>query len=224
MTTRPRLLMFAAALAAVSGITHAAGSDHAKASGGDTLTAAQACTAKVARLERLACFDDVFDTPVRTLEEQQAALPAKKPAVWVAAYAQEQARTPEDNALQHDGDAGKLVTVPALGAVPPRPLLTVRCHNDITRFALMLPKASSAERVPLELDADGRMQAQTWRVRDDGYVISGGRGLPAIRTVRQLVNAQRLTLHSDESALDGLMFDLSGFRQALAPLRAECGW
>lgn len=194
------------------------------ANSGETLAAAEACTQKVARLERLACFDAVFGTPVRTLAEQAAAEPAAKPLAWQAAYEQEARRTPEDGALEGQGDAGYLVTVPALGAVPPRPLLTVRCDNDITRFAVMLPKATSAERVALQLDTDGRAQSQTWRVRDDGYVVSGGRGLPAIRTLRGLVNANQLSLQADEGALDGLMFDLSGFRKALEPLRDECGW
>lgn len=213
---RQRFLWAVIALVAWSAQVHA--------NSAETLAAAEACTQKVARLERLACFDAVFGTPVRTLAEQAAAEPAAKPLAWQAAYDQEARRTPEDGVLEGQGDAGYLVTVPALGAVPPRPLLTVRCDNDITRFAVMLPKATSAERVSLQLDTDGRTQSQTWRVRDEGYVVSGGRGLPAIRTLRGLVNANQLSLQADEGALDGLMFDLSGFRKALEPLRDECGW
>lgn len=190
----------------------------------DTLAAAHQCTQETARLDRLACFDVVFETPVHAEADAQAVMPGRQPTEWLAAYAQETQRTPEDGALRGQGDAGEMVTLPALGAVPPRPLLTVRCDNNITHFALMLPKPSSAERVRMTLASGASRQAQMWRVRDDGFVVSGGRGLPAIDTIKTMVNASSLSLAADESAIDGLVFDLAGLREALVPLREQCGW
>lgn len=190
----------------------------------ETLAAARQCTQETARLERLACFDAVFETPLHAEADARAAMPGRQPTEWLAAYAQETRRTPQDGALRGQGDAGEMVTLPALGAVPPRPLLTVRCDNNITHFALMLPKPTSSERVRLTLASGASRQAQMWRVRDDGFVVSGGRGLPAIDTIKTLVNAPKLTLAADESSVDGLVFDLAGLRHALTPLREQCGW
>lgn len=202
---------------ALSGVAQGASIDQ-------TLAAARQCTKETARLERLACFDTVFETPVHAEADAKAAMPGRQPTEWLAAYAQETRRAPADGALRGHGDAGEMVTLPALGAVPPRPLLTVRCDNNITHFALMLPRPTSSERIRLTLASGGNRQSQMWRVRDDGFVISGGRGLPAIDTIKTLVNAPKLALVADESAVDGLMFDLAGLREALAPLREQCGW
>lgn len=212
-----RYALWAGLMVGCSGVASATSMD-------DTLVAAQKCTQETARLERLACFDAVFETPVHAEADAKAAMPGRQPTAWLAAYAQETQRTPDDGALLGQGDAGEMVTLPALGAVPPRPLLTVRCDNNITHFALMLPKPTSAERVRMTLTSGATRQAQMWRVRDDGFVVSGGRGLPAIDTIKTMLAASSLSLAADESAVDGLVFDLAGLRQALAPLREQCGW
>ncbi|MGP4845370.1 type VI secretion system-associated protein VasI [Marinobacter sp. 1Y8] len=188
------------------------------------VAAAMRCTQEPARLERLACFDAVFNTPLHKAESATQTMPGRQPVQWIAAYSQENRRAPQDGALQANGDAGLMVTVAALGAVPPRPLLTVRCHNKITQLALMMPKPMSAERVRLTIATGNRQQQQVWRVRDDGYVLSGGRGLPAIDTIRNVLGAERLTLSADQSAVDGLVFDLAGMKDALNPLREMCRW
>jgi type VI secretion system protein VasI len=61
-------------------------------------------------------------------------------------------------------------------------------------------------------------------VRDDGFVVSAGRGLPSIRMARGLAALQDTELSADNRQLDGLMFDLAGLDQAMKPLRKSCGW
>ena len=193
------------------------------AAGADTgqqLSAALACTTESQRLERLACFDEVFSTPVAVVIDSISA--GNQPENWRQAFAQEERRNPGDGPLYRDTAelAGHLLTLSALGVKPPRPLLTVQCHNNITELTLMLPEAVKEERVTVDF-GQGR---QIWRVRDDGYVISGGRGLPAIRTVRAMAASSGVTVASSSGVVDGLMFDLSGFRDTLKPLREACGW
>ncbi|MDC0662906.1 type VI secretion system-associated protein VasI [Marinobacter sp. SS21] len=189
--------------------------------GDDALQAARSCTEEPQRLARLACFDAVFGTPLPTSQRPVQASP--QPLRWLAAYAQEQARTPEDAVIYRDtgAAAGHLLTLAALGAVPPRPLLTVQCHNNITELALMLAEPLARERVELTF-ASG--DSQLWRVRDNGYVVSAGRGLPAIRTLKALARQSQTQLHSSEAEVDGLMFDLAGLAAGLRPLREACGW
>lgn len=199
------------------------------ADGSTQLDAAQACTKEPQRLVRLACFDEVFSTPVlvQQLSAQQGAEPEMPRSVrWREAFAQEQGRTPETGVLYRNTGqvAGHLVTIAALGVTPPRPLLVAQCHNNITELSLMLSRPLERERVDLTLASSAFRERQLWRVRDDGYVVSGGRGLPAIRTLKTLNRSGQFHLESDTAGVDGLVFDLSGLAEALAPLRQNCGW
>lgn len=182
------------------------------------LDSARECVQKTQRLERLACFDRVFNTPLAAT--RPGAVPeANHPERWRQAFAQ--AGDQQAVVYRNTGSAaGHLVTIPALGTRPPRPLLVLQCDNNITELALMLPEAVDAERVKIEFGAG---QAN-WRVRDNGFLVSGGRGLPAIKMVKAMASASDITLRADQPTLDGLMFDLSGFSQAIRPLRSACGW
>ncbi len=184
----------------------------------DRMEPARACAQEANRLERLACYDDLFGMPIETARE--ARLPrGNQPERWRQAFAQAGDR--QAVMYRNTGDAaGHLVTVGALGTQPPRPLLVVQCHNNITELALMLPSALNAERITLGF---GNGQAD-WRVRGGGYLVSGGRGLPAIRSIKAMTSVVDITLTANTSELDGLVFDLSGFSDAIQPLRSACGW
>ncbi|MCD1646142.1 type VI secretion system-associated protein VasI [Marinobacter adhaerens] len=188
----------------------------------DQLEDARLCTSEAQRLERLACFDEVFGTPLAPSGEELAAPDARRSERWRQAYASLDAENAVAGVLYRNTGraAGQLVTVPALGVQPPRPLLALQCHNNITELTLMLPEAMDEERVQLGF---GRGQT-VWRVRDNGFVLSGGRGLPAIRTVKAMIDGTEARIDSPNSRIDGLLFDLSGYRRAIEPLRETCGW
>ncbi|QNI01812.1 type VI secretion system-associated protein TagO [Halomonas sp. SH5A2] len=183
------------------------------------LEKAQACAEESSRLERLNCYDALFKTPTPSGDTSEL------PALWHAIEHQEAARSGDDMglAIRETGN-DVLISVPALGTTPPRPIMVMACEKLITRFQLHMPVAIDSARVTLELTGHGGVIEQQWRVRDGGQVISGGRGLPAIDTLRQLLSAEELTLRSDESALDGLRFDVSGLREDIQPLRDACRW
>ena len=188
----------------------------------DPLEDARLCAGEPRRLERLACFDEVFGTPVAATEDERMAPDARRSERWRQAYASLDEQNTGTGVLYRDTGraAGQLVTVPALGVQPPRPLLALQCHNNITELTLMLPEAMDEERVRLGF---GRGQT-VWRVRDNGFVLSGGRGLPAIRTVKTMIDGTETRIDSPNSRIDGLLFDLSGYRRAIEPLRETCGW
>lgn len=190
----------------------------------DRLQQAQACTGEPRRLARLACFDAVFNTPVSM--SQTLAVEAPRPPRWTETFAQEQNRKPRDAAIYRNtgSAAGHLVTVAALGALPPRPVMAVQCHNNITELSLMLPQPVADERIELAYQTASGPHRQLWRVRDAGYVVSGGRGLPAISTLKELTRESQFALSASNAEVDGLVFDLSGLEQALEPLRQACGW
>lgn len=187
------------------------------------LDEARRCTGEVQRLERLACFDAVFGTPISDSSQVQARMPvAVRSERWRQAYAT--TGSPHDTGVASYRDtgraAGQLVTVSALGVEPPRPRLVLQCHNNITELTLMMPRPLSEERVRLAIGT----QTMVWRVRDEGFVLSGGRGLPSIRIVKSLLAGPSARVDSATGGVDGLLFDLAGFADAIRPLRESCGW
>lgn len=184
------------------------------------LQAAEACADKPSRLGRLECYDGLF----RASDAAAGGEGARSP-LWQAVAAQEAGRPEAAFGLRVRETADTvLMSVPALGTVPPRPLLVISCDAAITRFQLHLSEPLAAPRAPLRLHGDGVALDQTWRVLDDGHVVSGGRGLPAIGTLKRLLGSERLRLSSERPALDGLRFDLHGLREAIRPLRRMCRW
>ncbi len=187
---------------------------------GGLLEKAQGCTTEPGRLQRLACFDDVFKTPV-AVQGGDYTPRLKSSERWRQAYAQVTGDSRDNRAYRDTGmAAGLLLTLPALGATPPRPLLVLQCHNNITELALMLPQPMNQDTVRVSINGDQSL----WRLRDDGYVLSAGRGLPAIALAKVLIPMSQLQLQADSSPLDALLFDLTGFSGAIKPLRDACGW
>ncbi|MBC7191164.1 type VI secretion system-associated protein VasI [Marinobacter sp.] len=188
------------------------------------LEQARDCTSETRRLERLACFDRVFHTPLADAKRQVKE--TLRPESWRQAYRQEDERRPGQGPIYRNTGAlaGHMITIPALGTRPPRPLLALQCHNNITELSVLLPEAVRSERLRLSFDGDYSGDPGLWRVRDDGFVVSAGRGLPSIRMARGLAALQDTELSADNRQLDGLMFDLAGLDQAMKPLRKSCGW
>lgn len=185
------------------------------------LVEARACTEEPNRLERLACFDEVFGTPLAQYETGQHPGLVSQSERWRRVFAQAGGDDTGGVVYRDTGAAaGHLVTVTALGVKPPRPVLSLQCHNNITELAIMLPEPLDRERVEVTLGP----QRAHWRVRDEGLVVSAGRGLPAISTMLDVVNQPDVRLHAGTRELDGLLFDLNGFAEAIQPLRQACGW
>ncbi|MGY2463720.1 type VI secretion system-associated protein VasI [Vreelandella sulfidaeris] len=199
---------------AVLGSTHALAGEHQT-----MLENALACTDETSRLERLSCYDDVFKNTSSPTEERDL------PDLWHAIERQERGRNSDALGLVM-GHVGEdvLMSVPALGTTPPRPIMVMACEKQITRFQLHLPEPIDNARVDLQLSTNSASVRQQWRVRDGGHVINGGRGLPAIETLRQLLSANEVTISSEVSRLDGLRFDITGLRQLIQPLREACRW
>src|SRR5690554_4029845 len=128
---------------------------------------AQACAAVDSRLERLGCYDALFQR-----ESEAPATADPRSTLWHAIHAQEAERSDDDMGLlvREVGNEVR-ISVPALGSIPPRPQLVFACDNNITRFQLHLPQALTAPRVELRLLSNGRELEQVWQARDGGYVV-----------------------------------------------------
>ena len=95
------------------------------------LSDAQACTEEANRLARLACFDEVFDTPLARYEAGASDAVINQPERWRQAFAQAGQSDASGPIYRDTGSvAGHMVTVAALGAQPPRPVLEQACRSS----------------------------------------------------------------------------------------------
>jgi type VI secretion system protein VasI len=195
------------------------------------------------RLERLACFDDVFATPLaktkslinQTITERIV----KRPDFWQLVAAQEQQRRNEDvfvssvnrdttieadaSAQQNTG-ANVVLTQAAMGAIPPRPILTISCIDNITRLQIMLHQPIDEGVTPLTLVIDAQPLASRWFSEQNGYAIRAGRGLPGIEDIKAMLNHKTLVIRSKTPQLDNLSFELTNLVEDIKPLRQACHW
>ncbi|EEX91802.1 type VI secretion protein VasI [Vibrio orientalis CIP 102891 = ATCC 33934] len=178
------------------------------------------CRIIAKRLERLRCFDQLFDTPVALNGQNHE---ADKPKAWMLAYPKSRA---EDNLTPdlNESDSGKdaWVTLPALplGDVD-SPVLVMSCMDEISRVQLALPKPLIDARISVSV-AQG--QREYWRSDDEGVVFSSAQGLPAIELMKRMAQQRKVTLRSNSETVDGLQFDTVALQAALRPLRQRCRW
>ena len=176
----------------------------------------QACRQEPSPLVRLACYDAIGNGPASATEGD-----SPKSAAWQAIWAQEQARTPASAPflLQSDEARGsETLTRPALRGAT----LSIGCVDSITHIRLRLDQAWSGEKVQVELDGQPSAGSQSWFIRDQGLLLEYGRGLPAIEELKRWLGHRELQVRADNGAL--LRVDLSGLKEALAPLRQQCRW
>lgn len=184
----------------------------------------QACRQEPSPLIRLACYDAIGNGLTQTNE---GGLP--KSAAWQAIWAQEQARTPDSPPflLQRDeGRDSETLTRPALRGAT----LSIGCVDSITHIRLRLDSPWAGEKVLVELDGQPSAGSQSWFIRDQGLLLEYGRGLPAIEELKRWIGHRELQVRADNGtqarAANGVVLrvDLSGLKEALAPLRQQCRW
>ena len=201
----------------------------------DLVEQAGECARTSSRLKRLGCFDALFPGPQIPMRENSLAseksLDHLQPAFWQLAQTLEAQRTPNSGALmikrwnsEAGFDGNMMMTAPALGTTPPRPLLVVGCVENITRLQFNVDSPLERTRIPVHLKGDHGSIDQTWRLADNGYAVSAGRGLPAIDTLKWIIRQSRIEISSPESAINGLMFDLGDMNARIQPMRALCHW
>ncbi|WP_325894307.1 type VI secretion system-associated protein VasI [Grimontia sp. NTOU-MAR1] len=192
---------------------------------------ASACTLISARLDRLACFDEVFKTPVSG--HSNAATIVQKPEAWERAKQSESEKSEEETGFTlsyanlAEPKSGIWMTATAL---PDRnqkknemPILMFSCIDNISRVELILPNATSEGKA--EVIASGSYNVtQRWLSDDTGNIMRAGRGIPAIDVMKVLMSGQRAVLRSDLGAIGNLTFDTADLRESIKPMRQTCRW
>jgi type VI secretion system VasI family protein len=177
--------------------------------------------------------------PWQSLAEAQERLRQPGQLDWVSRIRPWQAATySADPALRTQAQQSDtfdiLLTMPELDlAAKPdtarandRATLLVSCENNITSLMVLLPKAIDGLQANMSLSSDSNTFSRlNWRDVENGGVISAGRGLESIDTLRTLFGRQRIQLQVNY--LDGpraFVFAVADLQEKLKPLRLACHW
>ncbi len=194
------------------------------------------CTQIKSSLNRLACFDSLFKTPVHFSEKSKVSdLRADyQPEILRIVQRTEAGRPPEtaglliQRSIDHEASEQEriILSAPAIGAIPPRPLLIISCINNITRLQIGFEKSLTEHSVPVTLNLDAMSIGgdYLWRVIEAGKIVDAGRGISSISILKKISKYQRLMIQSDAHLLNGLTFDISGLNQVLPKFRKACHW
>lgn len=192
------------------------------ASSNDRLSLAQECSMLSARLERLDCFDRVFNAP----EQGSVVLKEVKPEVWSRGMALEKKREHgSSQALisRSEGDSSSDIwlTLPSINQQGSSAVLMMSCIDSITRLDLLTNKSVQEARVNISVN---KQESSVWKSDDSGFVVSSARGIPAINLMKEMMLTSTLALHSELTELNGLIFNTKELSTILVPLRQRCQW
>lgn len=193
-----------------------------------TLKAMQRCRRKPAALERLDCYDHLL-APEQPGFDGALVKASYEGEAWKRAFTQEKQRPDNSITLMMTQNGGErptvIITTPAIGNVPPRPVLMFSCVDNITRMQVALTHAMTPDSIDVTLTADTRQIQSHWFIRENGTLLESSRGLSGIDEIRQLFGAKTLTIDTGtEGAAGKLTFNIDGLAKTIAPLRDACHW
>ncbi|AKJ41618.1 type VI secretion system-associated protein VasI [Pragia fontium] len=186
------------------------------------------CRSEPSALLRLACYDNLFKTTEANVS--QPAVMKRSDTVQKALLLEKQRPEHSTEFLteQADGELSPevIISTPALGIRPPRPVLIFSCQDNITRMQIAFFNPLSNDKsstITLKTNTGTTFRSH-WFVRDNGLLLESSRGLPGISEIQRLLNAETLTIESENKALNGISFQISGLSKAISPLRQACRW
>lgn len=193
-----------------------------------TLSAMSACRLEPAALERLDCYDRIL-TPQTSGFEGALVKARYEGAAWKRAFEQEKQRTDNSTTLLITRTEGEhptvIITTPALGNLPPRPVLMFSCVDNITRMQVALIHSLKENDRPVTLNTDTGQLRTHWFIRENGMLLEASRGLSGIDEIKWLFGAKTLTVDTGTNSATGkLTFNISGLAQTMSPLREACHW
>lgn len=185
----------------------------------------QQCINTRSRIERLSCFDQVFNVE---FQHEGPTSPEKFPPSWLKAM--EGIEKEGGNLVlltEGEGRGSKAwILLPALNQETQfsnnaKPVLMFSCIDNLSRIEIALPSSVQDARVKVSLS---NHVSQVWRSDDSGLLMSSARGLPAINTMKEIMYERRLLIRSNAPFIDGLQFNTEELSESIVALRQRCGW
>jgi type VI secretion system protein VasI len=152
------------------------------------------CRKEPAPLERLDCYDLIL-APVQEQGFDGSRVKATyQGESWTRAMEQEKRRTDNSTVLlltQRPGERPTvIITTPAIGSLPPRPVLMFSCVDNITRMQVALTHPPEND-IPVSLVLEGRAFRSHWFVRENGMLLESSRGLPVLKKSNNFLALKR---------------------------------
>lgn len=199
-----------------------------KADSQTTLSAMMACRRELAALERLDCYDHIL-APEQPGFDGALVKARYEGESWKRAVTQEKQRPDNSTTLMMTQSSGErptvIITTPAIGNIPPRPVLMFSCVDNITRMQVALPHAMTPSDIAVTLTTDTRQIQTRWFIRENGTLLESSRGLSGIDEIKQLFGAKTLTIDTGlDNTAGKLTFNIDGLAEIIAPLRDACHW
>ena len=169
--------------------------------------------------KRLACFDDIFKTPIyaQALDENVINLVVPERVGDIFALTQTKHGDPFDseNELQI-----------ALSSEDKSAAVYIACKDNITRFQIALKKPLKIS--PLKVEIDDNINGKTlsnvnWQNTEKGYLLDAGRGLYAIQQLKSILYIEEFNIILPEEN-KRFLFKSNGLASRVASIRKECGW
>ncbi|WP_047976756.1 type VI secretion system-associated protein VasI [Muribacter muris] len=189
----------------------------------ETLKRLAQCRQTQSSLERLDCYDSAWQ------DSTPHAIPAgQRSASWLRATEQEKGReTHSTQFITKESSVEDIpqvvLTTPALGIAPPRPILMLSCIDNITRLQLILHRPIAGRELPISIETDKTRFQSRWFSRDSGYILEASRGLQGIREIQQLFGATQMTIKL-QSGEPRWTFNIQNIEQDIKSFRQACHW
>ncbi|MBD1557016.1 type VI secretion system-associated protein TagO [Vibrio sp. S9_S30] len=194
------------------------------------LKQAQSCRAISSKVDRLACFDGLFGTPIAEASATKALV---RPEPWQRAVKSEARRADIQNGAEPqwirnetiDGNGDKalwftLSSTPRTDSTEDPVILMASCIKKISRLEIIFPDQQEGARADVSLGS----ARQRWTFDEQGMVLRSGRGLAAISILKPLVNQKQIHVRSNAKRIDGLVFETTNSKESFAELRELCRW
>ncbi|ANI28412.1 type VI secretion protein [Yersinia entomophaga] len=185
------------------------------------LSALTQCRNEPSPLVRLACYDQA-SSPVGVTDDRMMG------PGWRRAMVQEKGREAHSLAFLTRQSAGNnptvIITTPAIGMPPPRPVLMFSCIDNITRMQVALVAPQKEGEGALTFVTDRTKFDTEWFVREEGFLLEASRGLAGIDEIKRLLDGETLAISSKQGAAVRLTFNISSLAEAIKPLRSACHW
>lgn len=189
------------------------------------LSNAQKCRLEKAPLDRLDCYDNAWQDQ----NEFQVNTVIPTGEIWQRAQDNETSRKDDSltfivNDVGTEIDRKVVITTPALGSQPPRPIFMLSCKDNITRMQIILMKPIKGSDLNVKVTADNQENVFKWFIRENGYVIESSRGLDGIAEISALFEATKIQISADNNSFSPLTFLIRDLKQTIKPLREACHW
>ncbi|OOF70631.1 type VI secretion system-associated protein TagO [Rodentibacter caecimuris] len=176
------------------------------------------CTSIKSNMNRLSCFDKLFNTPIQEqLIDNRVVnniIPKLVGDIFILS------KIPKD---EFPIDTNLEIALPS---VDEDAAIYIACKDNITRFQIVIDKPIKYNPINIHIINDDTKQTLSkinWQNTERGYMVDSGRGLYAIQQLKSILYIDKFTVSIPQEKRS-YSFKNNGLASQIASIRKECGW